>query len=1015
MVEGVGDFHIESWIDGKSNRLLTIPCVYILTIPSTLVNFQLVKNAIMHGEVSNLVTNEAVGTLIVGSPDDFIVHKIPLELRGNRVYTSNLLTTDHVQNCFDVPPNQIAIVSDEATRLLWHARLGHLNFRALSSMHLFARGVPKFKQSHVIDQCETCLETKLRRSPRGHGSIAARAEVHGQILCGDWGFICQKSSDPTQITWLSSVHGDTSYLIFVCAHTGALYGVCGGSKSVPTKWLHVFLHRIAYSAGKRPKTVLVDRGSELGRSDEFCAIAALHGYKTITAGPDKSSMNSLGERPHSTIGNAIRSMLYSAGLDLKYWNFAFYHFIRLFNFFPHGQHSKSPFEQIYGYRPDLSLLRVFGCNVYIRPRRSSKLDLHVIKGRFLGYTSTLKQIYYLEDSTNKIKIAAHARFDEGLASVPLHSLPPYACQLRKALGHLVLEVDDNVISSPSDLDLLSCAERFPITFSHRFAIKSSDISNEHDTLGFILRDDPVLRCCYIADIIPCSTAAQFRHWRSCLIGSFILTVDEDDIVSNKLDAEAALSCCLVDSSTANSDSFVSITFAHDRSLIHLSLSPEPPSPIQLDQIYHISQIFETGEEIKYQPRLDSGWFQYFDNLVNQLSDSADEFIQKTTSSQFTRKQLMQRDDFASWREAEYKQLDTHESDGMFGKPCPRPRNAIVLRSIWSYSLKRDGTRKARNCGDGRPLRDDHCRRLESVYTACVSQVGVKIFFALSALLNYVIFDLDAVNAFGQAGKIFQTVYLEVDQQYRDWFLARKKKEIPHGWVLPVHGSLQGHPDSGKVWQNKINEVIASYGFQSTTHESCLYRGKYKGMDILICRQVDDMLLAGESANNVKDFAKDISSKLKVTFGDSPSKHFNGLDIVQTREGIQINCSTYIRKLQTAHGWNEVSKKPLEPISPNKVKELESTEGPPVDSKEGKALQKLNGFNYRGVVGEIVYAYIVAHPDYGFAVALLSHFNTCPSQCHYDAAKRCLKSLIWSATDGIWLPCSTYVESSMAAV
>lgn len=150
--------------------------------------------------------------------------------------------------------------------------------------------------------------------------------------------------------------------------------------------------------------------------------------------------------------------------------------------------------------------------------------------------------------------------------------------------------------------------------------------------------------------------------------------------------------------------------------------------------------------------------------MNQISDSADEFIQKTASSQFTRKQLMRRDDFELWREAEYKQLDTHESDGMFGKPCPRPRNAIVLHSIWSYSLKWDGTRKARNCGDGRPLRDDHCRRLESMYTACVSQVGVKIFFALSAILNYVIYDLDAVNVFGQAGKLFQSVYLEVDTQ-----------------------------------------------------------------------------------------------------------------------------------------------------------------------------------------------------------------------------------------------------------
>ena len=60
-----------------------------------------------------------------------------------------------------------------------------------------------------------------------------------------------------------------------------------------------------------------------------------------------------------------------------------------------------PFEIIHGRKPDVSNLRVFGCRVYIRPpgRRPSKLDLHVTKGIFLGYTATFKQIYYLECAT----------------------------------------------------------------------------------------------------------------------------------------------------------------------------------------------------------------------------------------------------------------------------------------------------------------------------------------------------------------------------------------------------------------------------------------------------------------------------------------------------------------------------------------------------------------------------------------------------------------------------------------
>jgi hypothetical protein len=169
----------------------------------------------------------------------------------------------------------------------------------------------------------------------------------------------------------------------------------------------------------------------------------------------------------------------------------------------------------------------------------------------------------------------------------------------------------------------------------------------------------------------------------------------------------------------------------------------------------VSSIIETGEERKYQATIDMDWIRYFDDLVNSSTDksldSADGIINKVSTSQFTRRQLMAQKDFPEWLDAEFKQLDRYEADGMFGDPCPRPSSAIILRSIWSYMLKWNGEKKARHCCDGRPLRDDRFRRMESVYTACISQVGMKIFIALAALLNYVILDLDAVNAFGQAG------------------------------------------------------------------------------------------------------------------------------------------------------------------------------------------------------------------------------------------------------------------------
>jgi hypothetical protein len=285
---GYGHFQVRCLTHDSQPITIMVPCAYIPSIPSTLVNFRTMPNLLHVDESSNHVMNIAFAYLLL---HDDVHHKpykvtVPLLVHGARLYADVILERSHpnsqsinvmhqsLTSLGTIPMDpRIAIVSDEPSKLLWHARLGHLNFRSMASMHLYADGVPKFKHSHVSDNCAECLLSKLRRSPRGHGTIKSRATVHGQVLSADWGFICQNSSDTDRVLRLSSVYGDTSYLIFTCAYTGALYGVCAGSKSVPTKWLHTFFHRISTGARNTSKLVLVDRGSELGRSLEFKKIA----------------------------------------------------------------------------------------------------------------------------------------------------------------------------------------------------------------------------------------------------------------------------------------------------------------------------------------------------------------------------------------------------------------------------------------------------------------------------------------------------------------------------------------------------------------------------------------------------------------------------------------------------------------------------------------------------------------------------------------------------------------------
>ena len=159
-----------------------------------------------------------------------------------------------------------------------------------------------------------------------------------------------------------------------------------------------------------------------------------HGYEIQPTTPYSSHENALVEQPHHTIGHAMRSMLEGASLTLKYWPFAFYNFIQIYNVIPHGKNMITPFEHITKKLPNLSHFKTFGCRCYVRLPgwRISKLENNVRKGIFLGYTVTLRHIHYLELDTGRLKTALHANFDKGMGD--LDKLTPNSRQLRLALG-----------------------------------------------------------------------------------------------------------------------------------------------------------------------------------------------------------------------------------------------------------------------------------------------------------------------------------------------------------------------------------------------------------------------------------------------------------------------------------------------------------------------------------------------------------------------------------------------------
>ena len=119
------------------------------------------------------------------------------------------------------------------------------------------------------------------------------------------------------------------------------------------------------------------------------------------------------------------------------------------------------------------------------------------------------------------------------------------------------------------------------------------------------------------------------------------------------------------------------------------------------------------------------------------------------------------------------------------------------------------------------------------------------------------------------------------------------------------------------------------------------------------------------------------------------KDYNGVDIEQYSDSICISAEAYIERLLKTHGWNTQSNKesdepgkPIAPLSPDCLSTIYQKEGPREGTIEHSVLEKKYGFSYRTLLGEMMYAYITARPDIGYAITTLSKFSSSPDDCHY---------------------------------
>ena len=143
-----------------------------------------------------------------------------------------------------------------------------------------------------------------------------------------------------------------------------------------------FVNLTTNLTGKQVKNLRCDNGGEY-QSICFDNYLKEEGIFHQTTVPDNPSQNGIAERMNHTLVEAARSMMYHANMPQKFWAEAINTAVYLRNSSPTiSLKGVTPYESLYGEKPDVSNLKFFGCAAYVHvaKQKRKKYLLDILMG-----------------------------------------------------------------------------------------------------------------------------------------------------------------------------------------------------------------------------------------------------------------------------------------------------------------------------------------------------------------------------------------------------------------------------------------------------------------------------------------------------------------------------------------------------------------------------------------------------------------------------------------------------------
>ncbi|GJV97081.1 retrotransposon protein, putative, ty1-copia subclass [Tanacetum coccineum] len=358
-----------------------------------------VKRKLSYGEqylhVGNRAPVESIGVFNLVLPSGLELslnnfHYAPSIIRGV-VSFSCLLDLGFVQ-CINKKRKL-----DLNSSYLWHCRLAHIGKTRMQKLQ--REGLLESINDGSYDKCESCISGKMTKKPFNN-NIERATDLLGLIhtdVCGPFRHVSRK--------------GASYFLTFTDDFSRYGYVYLLKHKHEVFETFKVFKSEVELQLGKKIKALRSDRGGEY-LSQEFKDYLGKNGIVQHLTSPYTPQQNGVSERRNRTLLDMVRSMFNLTTLPLSFWDYALESAVRILNMVPTKKVDKTPYEIWHGKVPNLSYLKVWGCEAYVKRDSADKLQQRSVKCIFVGYPKETMGYYFYFPPENKVIVARYGDFLE---------------------------------------------------------------------------------------------------------------------------------------------------------------------------------------------------------------------------------------------------------------------------------------------------------------------------------------------------------------------------------------------------------------------------------------------------------------------------------------------------------------------------------------------------------------------------------------------------------------------------